>query len=100
MIAHLDSPDRLMRIGEAMSKTISICKLFGLMLVGASALLLFSSSSAFSDSLVEVTSQGALGPTDSVVWSNLGGDATSLAKTFSTTSNAAVSVTGTLLAAG
>jgi hypothetical protein len=97
----LISPDLLKSIGEdIMSKPASIRRLFGLIFVAALATVLFGTRNALADSLVSVTSLGALGETDSVTWSQLGGDATALSATLNATSTGAIAVTGTLSAAG
>ncbi|MGH7840627.1 MAG: hypothetical protein ACREQT_03815 [Candidatus Binataceae bacterium] len=59
-------------------------------------LVLLVRLSGWTDSLVQITSQGAQSANDSVYWSQLGGDATALLPSFSATSAGAVSVTGNL----
>jgi hypothetical protein len=60
---------------------------------------LFTYSVAQADSLIEVTSLSAQGATDSVKWSQLGADATSLGTTFSATSRIGIPVAGSFAGA-
>ncbi|HXN85669.1 MAG TPA: hypothetical protein VN867_06335 [Candidatus Binataceae bacterium] len=83
-----------------MSKPVSIRRLFALISVAAFAAILFSTRSAFTDSVVKVVTLGALSENDSVSWSQLGPDATALSATITATSTGSVGVTGTLAAAG
>jgi centrosomal CEP192-like protein len=59
-------------------------------------LVLLATFSGWTDSLTQVTSQGAQGANDSVVWAQLGADATSLLATFSANSGGGLGITGTL----
>ncbi len=60
----------------------------------------FSSRQAMTDSLVAVTSLGGLGANDSVAWSQIGTDSTTLSSTFNATSAGGLAITGTLAASG
>jgi len=83
-----------------MHRPASFGRLFGLVFTLAIAGLLFSTR-AITDSLVPVTSlAGLTGANDSVQWSQLGADGTSLASTFKATSMGSIQVVGTLSAAG
>lgn len=83
-----------------MHRPASSGRLFGLVFALAMAGLLFSSRAATTDSLVPVTSLAALNPDDSLSWSQLGPDSTSLESTFDANSMGSTAVTGTLAAAG
>ena len=83
-----------------MHRPESIGRLFGLIFLLAIGGILFSSRGAMTDSLVEVTSLGALSANDSVTWSQLGADGTSLLSTINANSAGAIAVTGTLVASG
>jgi hypothetical protein len=68
-------------------------------LSGFIVLTFFATTAAWADNVVLVTSKTAQGPNDSVLWSQLGGDATLLGSSFSATSGGAISVAGTLAGA-
>ena len=65
-------------------------------LCGLLILVLFATTAAWSDALIVVTSQAAQGPNDSVNWSQLGADGTTLGSGFNATSGKSVAVTGNL----
>ena len=75
-------------------------RLFGLIFTLAIIGLLFSTRAAITDSLVPVSNPTALGANDSVAWSQLGADGTSLSATFNANSMGSIAVTGTLAASG
>ena len=64
-----------------------------LMLCGLIVLAVFSTTAAWADSLVLVTSQAGQGSNDSVQWSQLGADGTTLGPTSSATSARGTTVT-------
>ena len=63
------------------------------------AVLLLAATAAWADSVVQETSQSGLGPDSSISWSQLGGDQTQVAASFSASSNKGLSATVTLAAA-
>jgi hypothetical protein len=65
-------------------------------IAGAAAVLLLANPSAWTDSMVVVTSQSAQNANDSVDWSQLGADATNLAASFGATSANGNGITATL----
>ena len=65
-------------------------------LCGLLILVLCATTAAWSDTLVVVTSQAAQGPNDSVNWSQLGADGTTLGSGFNAASGKRVAVTGSL----
>jgi hypothetical protein len=69
-------------------------------ILGATLVVLLANRSAWTDSLVKVSSSGAQGATDSVDWSQLGGDATTLTASFPATSASSMGVTVTLAGPG
>ena len=74
-----------------MSNRAGICALCALV-----GMVLFATTSAQADTVVLVSSQGAQGANDTVLWSQLGADSTLLGATFNATSVRGVTVAGTL----
>ena len=75
----------------------SALRLAGLRFIGATlALLLLATTSTWADSMAVVTSQSAQGPSDTVSWSRLGGNATVLGQSFNTSSASGTSVSVSL----
>src|SRR5229473_1657408 len=70
------------------------CRLCGLIVLS-----LFTTSAAWADNVVLVTSRTGQGANDLVLWSQLGADAALLGSTFSATSLGGVTVAGTLAGA-
>jgi hypothetical protein len=70
------------------------CRLSGLIV-----LAFFATTAAWADNVVVVTSKTAQGPNDSVVWSQLGADATLLGSSFNATSVGGITVAGILAGA-
>ncbi len=66
------------------------CRLCGLIVLS-----LFTTSAAWADNVVLVTSRTGQGANDLVLWSQLGADAALLGSTFSATSVGGVTVAGT-----
>jgi hypothetical protein len=66
---------------------------------GLIVLAFFATTAAWADNVVVVTSKTAQGPNDSVVWSQLGADATLLGSSFNATSVGGITVAGTLAGA-
>lgn len=83
-----------------MHKPASIRRMFVLTLTLAVGVVLFTTRGAFTDSLVKVTSLGALGSNDSATWSQLGADSTQLLSSFNANSTGGVAITGTLANSG
>lgn len=98
----MDAPfDRLGSFGEGiMRKPASMRRLFVLTLMLAVGAVLFSTRGAFTDSLIKVTSPGALGADDSVTWTQIGADSTQLSSSFNATSTGGIAVAGTLAGSG
>lgn len=87
--------------GESkLHRHILIGGLFGLMLVLAMVGFPFSAHAAKADAMVIVTSKNALSPDDSVLWSQLGVDATMLSSSFSAHSLGNLPIAGSLAASG
>ena len=59
----------------------------GRQFIGAIAVLLLAAAAASADSVVKVTSVGALGPNSSINWAQLGGDQTLVPASFGVTSS-------------
>ena len=68
-------------------------------LAGLFVALLFATTGAWADTLVQVTTQAAQGATDSISWKQLGGDQTLLAASFSAKSANGVTHMVTLVGA-
>jgi hypothetical protein len=83
-----------------MHRPASVGRLFGLIFIVAAGGILFSSRGALTDSLVRVTDLGSLGSNDSVAWSQLGADTTSLSSTINANLQHSNPITGTLAASG
>jgi hypothetical protein len=83
-----------------MHRPASVGRLFGLIFTLAIGGIIFSTHAALTDSVLKVTSLGALGNNDSVPWSQLGADSTLLLATINANSTGAIAITGTLAADG
>src|SRR5450755_3586056 len=77
-----------------------IGRLFGLIFTLAIVGLPFTARAAKTDSLVPVSSLGALSANDSVPWSQLGADGTLLSSAFNANSLSSIAVNGSLAASG
>jgi hypothetical protein len=83
-----------------MHRPASVSRLFALIFTLAIGGILFSTRGALTDSVVPVTSLSALSSNDSVAWSQLGADGTSLLSTINTNSLSTNAITGTLVGSG
>jgi hypothetical protein len=84
-----------------MHKPASMRRMFVLTLMLAMGTVVFSNHGASAaDSLVEITSEGALNANDSATWAQLGANATALSTSFNANSTGSVGITGALVGSG